>query len=133
MTDFTFETAVEPRFRDLDPNGHVNQAVYSSYLEQARVRYWREVLERSHAEEGLAMVRQEIEYSRPVLVDDRVTVKQRIDPLGDSSYPMAYEVHTRDGRAATADVVLIAYDREAMASKPIPGPVRDGIETFEGH
>lgn len=133
MTDFTFEITIDPRFRDLDPNGHVNQAVYFSYLEQARVRYWRDVLARSHAEEGLAMVHQEIDYTRPILVDDRVTVRQRIEPLGTSSYPMVYEIHTEEARAADAEIVLTAYDREAVASIPIPQPVREGIERFEGH
>jgi acyl-CoA thioester hydrolase len=31
------------RFRDCDPLGHVNNAVYLTYLEQARFSYWRQV------------------------------------------------------------------------------------------
>ena len=40
---FRFSTMLEVRWRDLDPMGHVNNAVYFSYLEQARVHYLREL------------------------------------------------------------------------------------------
>ncbi|HEY7331820.1 MAG TPA: thioesterase family protein, partial [Candidatus Limnocylindria bacterium] len=42
--DFRHRTSVQVRFRDIDAFGHVNNAVVSSYVEQARVTYLREVL-----------------------------------------------------------------------------------------
>ena len=40
----TFETTIGVRYRDIDAMGHVNNAVYATYLEQARVRYVDHVL-----------------------------------------------------------------------------------------
>ena len=40
----TFETEIAVRYRDLDTYGHVNNAVYATYVEQARLAYLTTVL-----------------------------------------------------------------------------------------
>lgn len=132
MSEFTFETSFYPRYRDLDPNAHVNQAVYFSYLEQARTRYWQEALSIRHDRTPLAIVRQEIEYSAPVRIDQEVTVAQRIREIGESSLRVDYEVRTGEGVAATAEVVLVAIDRETGSSVPLDEDVRAAIADHEG-
>lgn len=132
MSEFTFETSFHPQYRDLDPNDHVNQAVYFSYLEQARSRYWHEVLEIRHDRTPLAIVEQAMEYRAPVTLEHEVTVAQRIRELGRSSLEVDYEVRTGAGVAAVAEVVLVAIDRESGSSVPIPDDVRKRIAAHEG-
>lgn len=132
MSEFTFETSFHPQYRDLDPNDHVNQAVYFSYLEQARSRYWNDVLDVRHDRTPLAVVEQEMQYRAPVTLDHEVTVAQRVRKLGRSSLEVDYEVRTQDGVAAVGEVVLVSIDRESGSSTPFPDDVRERIAAHEG-
>lgn len=132
MSEFTFETSFHPRYRDLDPNAHVNQAVYFSYLEHARTRYWHEALSIRHDRTPLAIVRQEMDYSAPVHLDHEVTVAQRVREMGESSLQVDYEVRTDEGVAAVAEVVLVAIDRETGNSAHLDEAVRTAIADYEG-
>lgn len=132
MTDYTFETTIQPRYRDLDVNGHVNQAVYLSYLEQARADYWAEVVGIRHDRAPVVMVRQEIEYEAPITLDHEVTVAQRIADMGTTSFQIEYEVRADGEPAATASIVLLALDRESGEATPIPDDWREPIAAHEG-
>lgn len=135
MTDgtFTYEIEVEAQYRDIDPNGHVNQAVYASWFEQARSKYWGDIVGVRHDRAPVALVKQDIEYRRPIALDEPVTIRQRIDELGETSIPFVYEARVDGDLAAEADVVLLSFDREAMEATPIPDAWREPIEAFEGH
>lgn len=131
MTEYTYSIEIEPQYRDIDPNGHVNQAVYASYFEQTRTKYWHDVIGIRHDKAEVALVNQEIQYKSPIALDETVTVAMAIPQLGESSIPMEYEARVGDRVAATATVVLIAYDREKQQAKPIPSEWRDPIEERE--
>lgn len=132
MLEFTFETTLEPQFRDIDPFGHVNQAVYLSYLEQARTKYWTQVVGIRHDRTPVAIAAQEIEYEQPIQLDDTVTIAQTITAMGESSFDIEYAVRTGEGVAATAHVVLIAYDPETETAVAIPDEWREPIAEYEG-
>ena len=132
MTEYTYETSFRPRFSDLDVNGHVNQANYLTYLEQARNRYWAEVVGIRHDRTPVAVVHQEIDYRAPITLDHEVTVRQRIAGMGTSSFDIEYEVRADDAVAATADVVLLALDRDTGEATPIPPSWREPIAEYEG-
>lgn len=131
--EFTFRIEVEAQYRDIDPNGHVNQAVYASWFEQARSKYWGEVVGIRHDRAPVALVKQDIEYRRPIALDEPVTIHQRIQPLGETSIPFVYEARVEGDLAAEAEVVLLSFDREAMEAAPIPDDWREPIEAHEGH
>lgn len=131
MSEYTFETSFDPRYRDLDVNGHVNQAVYLSYLEQARTKYWEEVVGIRHDRAPVAIVRQEIEYKTPIVLEQEVTVAQRITEIGETSFQIEYEIRVDETVAATAEVVLLALDRKSHEATPIPPEWREPIEEHE--
>lgn len=133
MSEFTYTIELEPQFRDLDPNGHVNQAVYSSYCEQARTKYWEEIIGQRHDRAEVALVKLELEYSAEIMLGETVTVCQRIEELGESSIPIEYELRTNGETAATGSVVLLSYDRENREPVPIPDQWRSAIVKYEGH
>lgn len=60
------------------------------------------------------------DYSWPITLGQRVTVAQRITDIGRSSIHLDYEVRADGDVAATAEVVLISYDREEQAAQLIP-------------
>ena len=112
--------------------GHVNNAVYATYLEEARVAYFDAVLDAALHEVDTVLANIELEFRRPIELGDEVTVAVRIPELGESSIPMEYEVRADGEVAATGEAVQVVVDRELGSSKAIPDEWRDAIEAFEG-
>ena len=121
-----FHVPIQVRFRDVDSMGHVNNAVYASYLEQARAEFYADVVgERLH-EVSTVLVTQRVDYRRPVEWGDDVTVALVVDDLGRSSVPMRYAVRTERGVAAVANTVQVVVD-EDDESAPVPEAWRERI------
>ena len=149
MSAFTFEQAIDVRFRDLDPMGHVNNAVYATYLEQTRAAYFDRVVGVPLPEAPTVLASLEIDYQAEITITDAVVVRSRVTDLGTSSIPIEYEVVTRpradgsgnldgesagnsDELAATATTVQVTYDTDEGDSIPIPEAWRDRIADYEG-
>lgn len=132
MDDFEYATEIEVRYRDLDTMGHVNNAVYATFLEQARMDYFRDVVGAELEDVGGVIAHLEIDYRRAVTLDDDVTVAVRVPELGESSIPMEYEIRANGEVAATAEVVQVAVDSETRESRSLPDIWRDRISTYEG-
>ncbi|WP_049887876.1 acyl-CoA thioesterase [Natronobacterium gregoryi] len=130
MTDdgYEAEVDVDVRLRDIDFMGHVNNATYATYLEQARKAYFRDVLDVSLVEVGTVLVNLEIDYARPIEADDDVTVAVRAPELGESSLPLEYEIRADGEQAATARTVQVVRDGEAGTSQSLPAEWRERIE-----
>ena len=139
---FEFETTVPVRYTDVDTYGHVNNATYATYLEEARIDYLEEVLgdeARSLAAEsadgngvGIVVANLELQYRHSVGLVDSVTVGVRVPRLGDSSFPIEYEVRSDGDVAAEGTTTMVAYDREEATSRPIPDSWRERLRSFEG-
>lgn len=132
MTDYSFTTEVDVRFQDLDAMGHVNNAVYATIVEEARVAYFREVLDVPLDEFESVLATLELEFRRPVRSTGPVTVAVRISELGSSSLRMDYEVRDDGAVAAEGNTVQVAVDADTGESRPIPDAWRDRITEFEG-
>lgn len=128
-----FSTDLDVRFRDIDSMGHVNNAVYATYLEQARVGYFGSVLSLPLDAVETVLARVEIDFRRPVELGETVTVTLSVPELGTSSIPMDYEVTVEGEVAATASSVQVVYDADSGRSRPIPEAWRERIVAFEGH
>jgi len=93
-----FSLPIDVRFADLDALNHVNHAVFITYLEHARFRWWAEYLDgRPFAEEGFVIARVEVDYRKPIVLGDQVRVDLRCAHVGHTSFALAYKViRTRD-------------------------------------
>jgi len=132
VDDYDHATEIGVRFRDLDTNNHVNNAVYVSYLEQARAEYFDDVIGVSLADAGVALASIEVEYSAPVAYGETVTVHTRVPDLGRSSFPIENVVETERGTTATAEMTAVAFDPAAERSRPLPEAWRERIARHEG-
>ena len=129
MTDFEYETELQVRFRDLDAMDHVNNAVYATYLEQARVDYYADVLGVGLDDIDTVLVNLEIDYRHEVTLDDgTVTVEMGVRSIGESSVVVGYELRAGDRVAATAETTQVYVDPEAGTSRPLP---EDWVEKME--
>ena len=106
------------RFRDCDPMGHVNNAVFSTYLEQARLAWFGSDEEMPLSDVILA--RTEIDFRSPVTVGETVEVSVRPTRLGTKSFELAYELHAGGRLVAEAKSVLVGYDYGLARSTEIP-------------
>ncbi|MUW13827.1 acyl-CoA thioesterase [Halorubrum sp. CBA1125] len=126
-----YATEIPVRFRDVDALGHVNNAVYATYLEQARVEYIRDVLGADVTTEPTVLASLTIDYRRPVeLADDAVTVTVAVDDVGRSSLTMSHEIRVDDGVAAEAEGTLVALDPESGEPREIPREQRSAIREY---
>jgi acyl-CoA thioester hydrolase len=99
LTSFPFVFPVDVRFRDLDALGHVNNAVYLTYLESARIAWWQEVSGRPLAQIGMILARTEIDYRSPAAYGERLEVGLRCASMGRSSFVMEFRMEERGSGA----------------------------------
>ena len=106
------------RFRDLDGMGHVNNAVFSTYLEQARLAWFgtSETLPLS----DVILARTEIDFRSPVAVGETVEIGVRASRLGTKSFELEYELQAGGRLVAEAKSVLVGYDYSRGESSTIP-------------
>jgi acyl-CoA thioester hydrolase len=131
---FHFSTTMEVRWRDMDALGHVNNAVYLTYLEQARVHYLRELGLGFENPGDVGMILAEVTctYRAPLSLGERVTVWVRVSELRNSSFAFEYRMEGEDGRlAANARSVQVCYDYEVGRAVPIPDRWRAAITALE--
>jgi len=137
MADFHFFHLIEVRYGDLDPQGHVNNAKFLTYMEQARVFYLKQLKlweGGSFLNLGIILVDVQITFKKALQFGDPVRVGVRISRIGNKS--MTSEYRLEDGRDAsvfaTGSSVLVAYDYQNKRSVSIPDEWRKAILQFEG-
>jgi acyl-CoA thioester hydrolase len=123
-----FTIPIDVRFRDIDAMGHVNNAVYASYMEQARARYYQEVINEKLDEVDTVLARIEIDYHNPIDLGEDVSVKMRTTDIGNSSLIMEYEIVAAGEVAASGKTVQVVFDRATGRSTSIPDAWRERIE-----
>jgi len=134
--EFRHRTRVEVRFRDIDAFGHVNNAVFASYTEQARVSYLRDVLSADPVGRmPLILAMLKLDFVSPIMFGETVEIGSRVDWLGRSSIAMSHRMASVDDDRDLAHVtsVLVAYDYERARPMPIPDGWRATLTTYEGH
>ena len=124
--DFTY--VEEVRFRDLDPMGHVNNAVFLTYIEQARVAFFAAVGAASELEDmTLIVARVEIDFKAPVRLGQEVEISVRASRFGTKSFDFEYVLRVDGDVVAEAKSVQVAYDYERRAPMPLPEEWRERL------
>ena len=117
-----FETTVEIRFADIDAMGHVNNAVYFSYFEQARMAYFKERVARiwDWNEDGVIVARNEIDYVFPVFLNDRMVIRLWVEHVGSKSFTVCYRVVVGERLCATGKSVLVCFNHKNKSTQVLP-------------
>jgi len=127
---------LEVRYGDIDGQGHVNNACYLTYLEQARVAYLIELGlwdGRSFLDIGMILADVHLALRAPITLRQPIRVGARVTRLGGKSFTMENIIEDREtGQVlAEATTVLVAYDYENGQSVPIPPHWREAIAAYE--
>ena len=129
---FPFVHEETVRFSDLDGMGHVNNAVFLTYLEQARLAWFR-----SYGEEesmpltDVILAHTEIDFRLPLVFGETVSVGVRPSRLGTKSFELEYELRVGERLVAEARSVLVGYDYDAGQSTEVPERWRRRVESAE--
>lgn len=138
LEPFRFRLPIAIRYGDMDTLGHVNNAKYLTYVEQARIRYIRELALWSGgvSEMGLIVARIECDYKLPLTMDDgEAIVYQRVTRMGTKSFDIEFVITRKDASgeavAAQGKVVLVVYDYNHNTSVTMPEEWRAKIVAYE--
>jgi acyl-CoA thioester hydrolase len=121
------ELEIRIRWRDVDNYGHINNAVYLTYLEECRDRWVRTTLGEAT---DFVIVRIAIDFRRELSLEDgAVLVSCRGTGYGTSSIRTAETIRAEAGWiAAEAESVVVAHDSETRRSRPLTGPEREALD-----
>lgn len=136
MPEFRFFHPIEVRYGDLDPQGHVNNAKYLTYLEQARIAYVRHLglwQGGSFLEIGVILADIHLTFKAPILWGQPIRVGVRTQRLGNKSFDLLYTIEdTQTGiEHASGSTVQVAYDYHTAQTIPIPAEWCEILTKFE--
>jgi acyl-CoA thioester hydrolase len=133
MEGYRFVLPREVEFRDIDAADHVNNAVYLTYLETARIRYLLDVLGADFAYQlSLVLAHVALDFRSPAHFPETLEIGSRVARVGTKSFDMEHEIRGGDGRLVLeASSVIVAYDYEANASMLVPEEWRTRLDAYE--
>ena len=135
MTDeLRHRTPLQVRFRDTDAFGHVNNAVFFSYIELARIRYFLDVLQPGQPFDRLPLIlaRVEMDFRSPIMFGEAVEVESGVDRIGRTSIGMSHRMTAAGRLVGEAQSVLVTYDYEMARPMPVPDEWRAKFAAHEG-
>ncbi|HET6398426.1 MAG TPA: thioesterase family protein [Candidatus Thermoplasmatota archaeon] len=126
-----FQIPVEVRFNDVDGMGHVNNALYLTYLEHCRMRFFTEVGgSRSERDFPFILAHAAVDYKTPMKMDASPIVKMWTARIGGKSWDFDYEI--RDAKTsvvyATGKTVQVAYDYKLEKSTELAGRLKELVK-----
>ncbi len=132
MAGFPFSCPVEIRYADVDAMDHVNNAVYVSYLEQARMKLWQERIGAlsSAREIPIILARVAVDFRSPVGLFEQVRVGVGVKAVGRTSFTLGYRLEAGGRLAAEGETVQVLYDYGSGKPVEIEGELRERLEAL---
>jgi acyl-CoA thioester hydrolase len=137
MSEFRFHHPIEVRYSDLDPQGHVNNARFLTFFEQARVSYLIHLglfsKDQSFLDVGIIIADAKITFLAPIYFGQDVRVGVRVSRIGNKSMSMEYQIIDGAGGSelATGSTTLVAFDYHEHKTIPVPEKWRIKVHEFE--
>ncbi|MCD0489848.1 acyl-CoA thioesterase [Pedobacter sp. MC2016-14] len=135
LDSFKYKTAIETRFADFDMMGHVNNAVYFTFMEIGRSKYWKQAIQWDWKKTGVVIASASLNYISPVLIDDKISMYVRTSRIGTSSFDLEYLIvkltNGDEVVCSRGKTVCVAYDYERQSAVPIPDHEKNKMIIFE--
>lgn len=126
LASYKHKTAIQIRFKDIDKQGHVNNAVYLTYFEIARTSYFNHIFRQKNnwTQTGIILAKAEITYKQPVLLEDTVYCYTKLTRFGTKSFGMEQllvnETDEEKIICALGKTVLVCMNYETKQTIPVP-------------
>lgn len=132
---YHYKTAIPIRFADIDAFGHVNNATYLTYFEIARSIYWKEIINWDWNSAGIIIRKSQIEYLKPIRLNDEIYAYVRTCKIGNSSFDVEYilvkKVNGKEEICTTGLTSCVSYDYNLNKPVPIPLYQKNKMKAFE--
>lgn len=138
IKEFKHKLKIKVRFSDLDAMRHVNNATFLTYLEEARIAYYKDIFDmpKKDLDFSAVVAKIEISYLQPIVLGEEVEVLTKTTKFGRKSSDLVNLITVeRNGQkviAAQALTKLVSYDYETLKSIETPEDVINKIKEFEG-
>lgn len=103
---------IQIRFSDCDLMGHVNNACYLNYFELARMYYLTQLLplDWDWKKQGIILKKNEVEYIKPLYLNEKASVIVYLEGIGVKSFTLAYELRVNDEVKTKGSSLIVCYD-----------------------
>lgn len=137
MKNFKFNIPIQVRYGDLDPQWHVNNARFLTFLEQARFQYLVKLglfSGENFFDVGLIVADIHIKYRNPIEMNQNIEVGAKVTHIGNKSLKMESVIADKASGEiiAEAETVMVGFDYHSKTSIPISDHWRAVISEFEG-
>ncbi len=122
------------RFNDIDVIGHVNNAIYISYFEEARKDFFSELIDTKWdwSSEGTLLARNEIDYKAPIHLEDEARIEIWVSRIGNKSFDVNYRIIKNDNgnwiECTTGKSVVVCFNYKENKTIEIPEKWRAALE-----
>jgi acyl-CoA thioester hydrolase len=135
IKEFKFRKNVETRWSDMDDAGHVNNAVYLTYFEQARVFYFHEACQWNWKKDGVILANAHLNYVKPLVFPEPAFIYLKTSRIGTKSFEVQYIITVEKDdlveEICNGSSVLVTFDYKSGSSVPVPDFIRKQISLFE--
>ena len=135
---YKHQANIQIRFKDIDKQGHVNNAVHLTYFETARTDYFKHVLRKKNnwSKTGIILASTTITYTRPILLEDDLYCFTKIARFGNKSFDIEHLLAAKTDigfeLAAHGKSTMVCFDYEAKQSIYVPDEWMESVKEFEG-
>ena len=134
---FRHSSPVQLRFSDMDSFGHLNNAKYLTYFEEARIHYYNDLVNWKYdwSKRGIILARAEVDFLVTGHFRDKAMIYTRTSKIGSKSitneYKMVKQTASEEIVIAKAVTVAVFYNYETNTSSNVPEDWRKAISEFE--
>ena len=118
-----FQSKQYVRWGDLDAFGHVNNATYLVYAQEARYS-WSKMIE-------MVVARAEVDFIAPIYMGDfNLDIEIWVNKIGTSSFGVTYEMKNGDELVAVVKTVQVTVSMDTKKSRPLNDAERDFLNKY---
>ena len=137
---FPVKTETTVYFSDCDPMGHCNNARFFTFMENARVQYYKKLkvldLRTMNAQTafGFILAEASCSFKSPAAIDETLVVSARTASIGNKSFTSEYEIREKKSRrlVAIGRSVQVMFNYRTGKSFPVPPKLRRQVSRLEG-
>lgn len=137
LSSYIHKIKIQVRFKDIDKQGHVNNANHITYFETARVEYFKDVFRNKidWIKTGMILANTEITYKRPIMLEDEVYCYTKITRFGTKSFEIENVLTIEDEHhkylAAFGKSTLVCINYETKETVEVPSEWTEAVKNFE--
>lgn len=126
------EFNLTPRFKDTDALGHINNATYSTWFEEARRPIFEFfVPDLDPKKWNLIIARVEIDFITQGYFQKKVLIKTGVEKIGNSSFVLIQEAYQDEVLVCRGKSFLVHFDYKNQKSAPLPVPIKEKLQQLK--